>query len=463
MGIKKNYNNNFIVLVAVVGFYCLNLLPFLSTVRPVMYDESWYASVGYEFYLGHGFSNQIVGAGGNANFLFPMLTAGFYKIFGISLFSARLLSVCFGIGTIIILHFIFNELKIRLKNRIVIYALFLSLTLFNTIFRFARPESASLMFCTLGILFFIRYINYHKLVDIVFLSFTVVCATLSHPFSLLLFALFGMYLVTEAIQAKNHRYLLRLTILLFAACFSVYLLYSVSDIYNNESSVLTERLYWLDLREAINEYFRTFFFSKYSVFVFGLFPFLFLAFKSDNSKIKILSAVTIAYFIVFPFLFSADLKMIGLGLDYVMLLNLIIVGGVLEYSSFRIFKHRAFFLGLYFFCTMNYAVTLFYNYSKYENVNTSMQNDISKIIPKNAVVFGPIRQWFCAMETRYYSDHYRLKLPPCNSFDYLIFNSQDQVIYHNYRHFESCLSDFVLVYSKQTKAYGIVNVYKKIR
>ena len=463
MGIKKGDNINFLVLVAVVGFYCLNLLPFLSTIRPVMYDEAWYASVGYEFLQGHGFANQIVGSGGNANFLFPMLTAVFYKLFGISLFSARLLSVCFGIGTIVVFHFIFNELKIWLKNRIVVYALFLSLTLFNTVFRFARPESASLMFCALGILFFIRYVNYHKLVDILFLSFAVICATLSHPFSLLLFALFGMYLVVEAIQAKNHRYLLRLTILLFVACCSIYLLYFVSDFYNSESSDLTKRIYWHDLTAALHEYFLTFFFSKYSVFVCVLFPFLFFAFKSGNPIIIILSKVTITFFIVFPFLFSADLKMIGLGLDYVMLLNLIVVGGVLEYFSFKILKHRGFFWGLYLFCAMNYGITLFYNYSKYEDVNTSMENDISKIIPKNAVVFGPIRQWFCAMETRYYSDHYRLKLPPCNYFDYIIFNSQDQEIYHNYGHFETCLSDFELVYSKETKAYGMVNVYKKIR
>lgn len=155
--------------------------------------------------------------------------------------------------------------------------------------------------------------------------------------------------------------------------------------------------------------------------------------------------------------------MIGLGLDYVMLLMLIIIGGVLEYSSLKIFKRHEFFIGLYFFCAMNYGITLYYNYSKYEDVNTSMENDISKIIPKNAVVFGPIRQWFCAMETNYYSDHYRLSLPSCDNFDYLIYNSIDSAIYNNYRHFDGCFSDFELIYSKRTKAYGVVKVYKNIR
>lgn len=463
MDTKKYNNKNLIVLITVVGFFCLNLLPFLSTVRPVMYDESWYASVGYEFLQGHGFTNKIVGSGGNANFLFPMLTAVFFKLFGISLFSARFLSVCFGIGTIIMVHFIFNELRIGLKNRIVVFALFLSLTLFNSIFRFARPESASLMFCALGILYFIRYINFHKLTDMLFLSLAVICATLSHPYSLLLFALFGVYLLVESFKNRSYKYLFRLTVLLFAACCSVYLLYFVSDMYNGENSCLTERLYWSNLTEAVSVYLKTFFFSKYAIFVYVLFPFLFFGFKSDIAGVKILSVITFAFFVLFPFLFSADIMMIGLGLDYVMLLMLIIIGGVLEYSSLKIFKRHEFFIGLYFFCAMNYGITLYYNYSKYEDVNTSMENDISKIIPKNAVVFGPIRQWFCAMETNYYSDHYRLSLPSCDNFDYLIYNSIDSAIYNNYRHFDGCFSDFELIYSKRTKAYGVVNVYKNIR
>jgi hypothetical protein len=45
MDTKKYNNKNLIVLITVVGFFCLNLLPFLSTVRPVMYDESWYVHI----------------------------------------------------------------------------------------------------------------------------------------------------------------------------------------------------------------------------------------------------------------------------------------------------------------------------------------------------------------------------------------------------------------------------------
>lgn len=463
MNTEKYSNKNFIVLSVVVVLYCLNLVPFLSSIRPVMYDEAWYASVGYEFLQGNGFMNKIVGSGGNANFLFPMLIAFFFKVFGVSLFSARLLSVFLGMATIVVLHFIFNELKIQLKNRIVVFTLFLSLALFNTIFRFARPESASLMFCALGILFLFRYINQHKLADILFLSLTIICATLSHPYSLLLFALFGAYIMWEAVTFKNYMYLFRLIFLLVSACCAVYLLYSVSEIYNDINSGVIERLYWSNLSEAVLVYMQTFFFSKYAVFVYVLFPFLFFGYKSDNAGIKILSIITFSFFVLFPFLFSADLMMIGLGLDYVIFLLLIIVGGVLEYSKFKIFKNSRSYLALYLFCIANYCITLYYNYSKYENVNTNMQNEISQLIPENAIVFGSLRQWFCSMETNYYSDHYRLSLPSCNDFDYLIFNSIDSVIYNNYRHFNGCLSDFELIYSKKTKAYGVVNVYKNIR
>ena len=100
---KKLYTKDWFWLCVAIVVFLVNQLPFLSDVRPVMYDEAWYGNTAYSFAHGEGFLNTVVGTRGNSNFLLPLLTAGFMRLFGYNLLALRLPAVICGVLTLVLL------------------------------------------------------------------------------------------------------------------------------------------------------------------------------------------------------------------------------------------------------------------------------------------------------------------------------------------------------------------------
>lgn len=449
----------FWLLVGIVVFL-INQLPFLADTRPVMYDEAWYANTGYNFSQGDGFLNTVVGTRGNSNYLLPTLTGIMFWIFGYSLFTIRLTAVLCGVVTMIFLHLCMKELKSSVKAEIAVLAFFVSIALFNTIFRFGRPECASIMCMTGGIWFLLRYMRENSWSNMIGLTCFAFLSTIGHPYALLFFALAGVVLLCQTIRDKKWSNLAHLAILMIAAIVAIGSIAWVSHVYNGEGEdYVSERFSMSNIGAALPVYLKMFFLSKHALYMLPLLLIILLNVRSKEYRVRALSLIGIVYFAIFPFLFSTDLMMVDLGGDYVALVGtLLIVPCIEQLHEWKYKKPIYTLLALY--CVANLGMSYYYNYKvKYEKCNTVLAKELRAIIPEDAIVFAPMRQYPAIMENRCYSDHYCKTLP--ETYDYILLNSQDKDVYENSIEIQKQLEDYELIYERDTKQYGTVNVYKK--
>lgn len=439
--------------------FLINQLPFLTDMRPVMYDEAWYANTGYNFSQGDGFLNTVVGTRGNSNYLLPTLTGIMFWIFGYSLFAIRITAVLCGVATMIFLHLCMKELKSSVKAEIAVLAFFVSIALYNTIFRFGRPECASIMCMTGGIWFLLRYMRENSWGNMIGLACFTFLATIGHPYALLFFALAGVVLLYQTIRDKKWINVAHLTILMVAAIAAIGSIAWVSHVYNGEGeNYVSERFSMSDIRIALPEYVKSVFLSKHILYM----PLLVIVaiWNSINNEqlIRSIAVITLAYLVLFPFFFSTDLEMISLGGDYIALLGTILLVPCCErLRGFRYSKYLTIVFALY--CIFNIGVSYYYNYhSKYEKCNTVLETELRAIIPEDAVVYTPLRQYPMLMQNTCYSDHSSKTLPA--QFDYIIQNSQDRDIYANSRKVYANMEDYEQIYERQTKQYGVIKVFK---
>lgn len=460
----KIYKQSWFWLLVGVVVFLINQLPFLTDMRPVMYDEAWYANTAYNFSQGDGFLNTIVGTRGNSNYLLPTLTGVMFWIFGYSLFTIRLTAVLSGVVTMIFLHLCLKELKCSVKAEIAVLAFFVSIALYNTIFRFGRPECASVMCMTGGVWFFLRYLRDNTWGNIIGMACFTFLSTIAHPYALLFFALAGVALLYIAIVDKCWDKLAHLFVLLLAAIAAIGSIAWVSYVYNGAGEdYVSSRFSMSNIMEALPIYIEDAFLSKHVLYTI---PLLFVAIWCcwcKDDRIKILSCISIIYLIIFPFLFSTDLMMVGLGHDYVVLLCTILLAPCVDYLKDKKYSRISYaLLGVY--CVLNMGISYYYNYRvKYEKTNTILTQEISSIIPRGAKVFGPLRLWPMVMGTNYQSDHTCFEVLPQDEYDFIILNSQDTPRYHTYDELIPIdESKMKLVYSRLTKQYGEVVVYKAI-
>ena len=460
---KKLYTKDWFWLCIAIMVFLANQLPFLSDVRPVMYDESWDGNTAYNFAQGDGFLNTVVGTRGNSNFLLPLLTTGFMRIFGYNLLAIRLPAVFCGVLTLVFLSLCMRQMSIGWKAQAFTFLLFVSLPVFNTIFRFGRPECLAVM-CTLGgVWFFLKYRECESLPNMIGMSVFVLLAGCAHPYALLLFALLGMHLLVRTIKEKDKNGILRLVLLVAAAAVSVLAVAWVSRIYNGAGeSYVKDRFSTKDIWLAVPVYFKEAFLSKASLSFIPLLAVLVIE-SLGEKKNRELAWAALGVFLLFPFLFSTDLMMVGMGLDYVATVGLVLTAPFLERVLSQ--KKRWIAFGFCAYCLGCLGISYYFNYGvKYEKANSMLAEELPSIIPEGSKVFGPLRQWPMLMQTDYQSDHTVLPIGNVESYDYVIMNSQDTAFYSTYEAFLPINdSKLELVYEKPTRQYGTVRVYKTIK
>lgn len=447
------------LLLLTIIVFLVNQLPLITNARPVMYDEAWYANTAYNFSIGEGFLNSVVGSGGNANFFLPMLTGIMFRIFGYSLFTIRFTAVLCGVATLFFIHKSMREMKSSIYAEIAVYMFFVSVALYNTIFRFGRPECASIMCLAGGIWLFLRYLRTESLGDIIGLSCFAFLSAIAHPYALLFFAIVGVVLFFRLIKRKRWINLAHLAVLMAAAILAIASISYISVLYNGTwAESVGARFSMSNIHQALPIYLENYFISKHTIYMLPILIVILWCCRNSTESIRLLACIAIAYFIIFPFLFSTDLAMIGLGGDYIALIGTILIATCAD--LIREGRYRK-LIGILFvvYCFGNIGISYFYNYKvKYEKCNTILQEDFQSIIPKDAIVYCPIRQYPMILENRCYSDHYRKELP--SSYDYIIMNSQDADKYENSIEIQKILNDYEIISEWNTKQYGIVKLYK---
>lgn len=449
----------FWLLIAIAAFL-INQLPFLSDIRPVMYDEAWYANTAYNFSQGEGFLNTIVGTRGNSNFLLPTLTGIMFWIFGYSLFTIRLTAVLCGVVTLLFLHLCLRELKSSVSAEIAVLAFFVSIALYNTIFRFGRPECASIMCMTGGVWCFLRYMRVNSWGNMIGMSCFAFLSAIAHPYALLFFALAGAVLLFLSIRDKQWNNLAHLVVLMFAAIVALGFIAWVSHAYNGDGEdYVSSRFSMSNIFEALPIYIKSCFLSKHTLYMVPLLLISLCCWINKEIRIRVIAYVTIVYFVIFPFLFSTDLMMVGLGQDYVALLGTLLIAPFLQQVG-DIRRKKLIPIVFCVYCFVNIGISYYYNYFvKYERCNTILQKELREIIPRNAIVFTPIRQYPMIMANKCSSDHSWRGM--YESFDYIILNSQDKDRYENSIEIQKKLDDYELIYEHKTKQYGVINVFRK--
>ena len=439
--------------------FLTNQLICITDVRPVMYDESWYASTGYNMAKGLGIRNTIVGSGGDVNFVFPLFNAFFFKLFGYNLTSIRHTAVFFGLITIIAIYSFLKKNNFDNRSTFLTLFIFSSLTLFNTVFRFGRPECASLAFLSIGIIAFGAFLSERSYKSIIILSLSALLSGLSHPFTLLPYCIMGTLLVINDARSHNLKQdFLKLLIFLCSGLAVIITLYCLSS----DSSGITERYSLSNIKNSIPFYLKESFLSRQVIVTVPTLAIIISQLFGKRNKLsKYLSITALAVFVIFPVLFTTDIMMVGLGLDYVAIISIFVFPFLIKDITQNLHKSRFLLIGISLFCAANIAISYYYNFAvKYEKVNSILSKEMNEIIPEGANVFGAIRLWPFAMNTMYISDHYRLELPDYDGLDYIITSSQDIDRYSSYNKYKPYLMEGNIVYSKETRQYGTVNVYK---
>lgn len=458
--IDDNNKGRLALLFAIVVFL-VNQFPFLEDMRPVMYDEAWYGDTAYNLTLGNGFANSIVGEGGNANFLLPLVSSGFLLLFGYNLFALRLTAVLCGVTTIVILTLLMRWQRLGWKTMALVSLFFVSIPLFNTVFRFGRPECLALMCSAGGLWFYYRYRSHDTWQNILGMSLFALAAGCSHPFALFLFALIGAALLLQALTKKKTKSIVHLSMLVASALICLVIIVLLSNTYNvgGGGRGVLSRFSVQDAMKAIPVYFKEAFLSRAVLYMLPSLGVIVYEAYVDKEN-RQLAMVALVHFLVFPILFSTDLMMVGLGQDYVVLAATVLLAPFIERM---VLKKKKWIIALFVvYCIGCFGISYYYNYGvKYEKANSVLTEDLQKVVPEGSKVFGPIRQWPMLMQTDYQSEHTVLPIEQIKAYDFFILNTQDTAYYATYKAFlpidESKLQ---LVYEKPTKQYGKVQVYK---
>ena len=459
--------NPAIFLVVAVGVFLLNQLPCLQDMRPIFNDEAWYGNPAYNLINGNGLINTVVGSGGNENCLFPLIAALFFFLFGPSVLSIRLASVFCGVVTLVLIHLVLNETGTSSKGRIAALLSFVSLPMINTVFRMGRPESAALMCLTGGVLFYLKYCRTRSWRDILGLDLFCFLAINAHPFTALIFFLMGVVLLGDVIYKKSRGDLPKLLTLVLSAVMAFGLIALMYRLYNpsHQPSQMLERVSTEGWATAVKLYFNRLFVSRKVVNTILVIPVIVLAsFLVHEQRIRHLAWVSLIYMVCFPLVFSTDFAMISIAcLDYPVLLSVLLIGPLVDalpqiwagWASMRKWVSSVFFV----YCAACMALNAIYNYGmEYEKCNSVLVKEIDSVIPPGSSVFGPLKQWYFAKDTRYYSEFYRLELP--EKFDYIISDSKSDKFWL-FPSVMSKIKDYELVYSKKTRQYGEIAVYKR--
>lgn len=471
LSMKKNiFNNNLnsVLLIISLVIFGINQLPFLLDMRPVMYDEPWYMNPALNLLHGNGLQNTLVGTGGNVNYVAPLIMAVGMAMFGETLLVARMMAVACGLISILILHLIMNELKCTKWSRIIGYGLFLSISILNSTFRYVRPEFAVALFVLLGLLFVIRYERDHDWCNMIGLAITIYLASCSHPYSLYMFALIGCSLLWEVIETKDWKRIWQMLLLVVSAIAVVLSMVYLNSILNEslDSNSIMSRFSMMNAIEAIK-------ISMKHVFIkHGIYTIPFLALNLyaivKIKHVRWIAIPNIVFVFTFPILFSTDLAMVGNSALYYSLVSIIVCCYVVNQLFEKKINSRmqiGILIIMSLLCVFNWGVSTAFNYLKrYEKCNTILAKDIDVLVPDNSLVYGAIRFWPFKMKSTYFCDHNGKENVP-SEFDFLILNSQDEYTYKDVaimQHVVATKDQYELIYTKQTKQYGIVTIWKHL-
>jgi len=455
-------------LLIIIG-YLLIQLPFLTDMRPILVDEPVYSSSVYNFLFKDWYIRTTMGSGGSSNFLLPLLVALSFKIFGISLFSARIVAVLSGMFFLYGLRRLFLYLKIEEKHQLFAFLTVIVTSHFVSLFRYVRPECLSVTFLLFSVLYFVKYFKEKESKHLVLVAVFLLLSFLSHPFSGVFFALYGLYFLSDLYRTRKFRLLKYIIIFSLIAILAVIILFLANvEINKLPLNSLVGRTTLsqssVSISDRISVFVNFWFLSNRVIFSI---PFILLLIHGLFIKERIaliFSVFGITYLLVALVIFGNDRGMTTYIFNYSILFSVLLIPFSLKALE-KLFRSKyilIIILAVYF--TVNLGATVYNNLRKYEKVNSSLEADLKTFIPNDSYVLGPVEFWFSLPHTFYISYFHLLNLPEetRNKVVYIIVKEKDFFEMKNYGYDLKDQSLFEVIYSlKDTKSYGNVVLYKK--
>jgi hypothetical protein len=395
-------------------------IPFLENIRPVMQDESWYSNPAMNFAHGKGIINTNVGSGGEHNFILPLLIGFVFKLFGVSLFNARIVSVIAGLFTLIATKKILNLLKYDQIAQFCTLIIFIILPQNYSVFRYARPESISLMLMAFSFYYLLRFMQSNgnlvgKMDGFKYLYLSILFSSigiLAHPYALSFCVASLILVLIMALKSKTflqslpHLFVSSIMVLISLGVI-VYMSSSSSSSGKNmvESAAgLSSRLslgagFLLDKLLIFKLIIAEFVLSPKAIFFVPLMLILFTGLFRKQQSDRLASQIGLLVFVVAFIVFNEECFVHVV--SYVIFFSTISAGFVL-YQQFN--RNRVITITLFMlFGLVNVSALVIHNTRTYDANNTILQKELKKLIPPNSTVVGGLRMWFFAPETNYYT------------------------------------------------------------
>jgi Dolichyl-phosphate-mannose-protein mannosyltransferase len=456
--------------------YLILILPGLATTRSILCDESWYSNTGYNFSIGNGFFNTNVGVGGNSNYLFPLLVGISFKIFGVSIFAARIVAVVCGVISLFVLRAIYNLLEIDDKNQYLSFLVCLSVSFLNSVFRYARPECLSITLLLVSIYFYLQFLTRHRPSSIIWCGLFLSLGFLAHPFVSVFILVIGFHFLYLTLTNPDKNFTTIYPILIFGGIviLSVISFLMVDSYYNHNKAInlsvaANSLLHRTVVRSGVMEHpylYKTkvilheWFLSKRIIFSLPLLLVSASALFFKNRIVKSIAILGFLYLIISFIVFQDELQMSAYIYIYFMVISLIIMPFIFEYKFLKVryLSYSVFSILI----LVNLVATVYNNHSKAEYANLKLESDFKTVIPEKSKVFAPIEFWFPLYHTTFFSnvakdnDRTSVHCPSYNflDFDYLVFDNDLDT---------RDLEHFKLIYNYQTVQYGLIRVYQRIK
>lgn len=406
MKMNKSQIKQSSLIVAILFFYMLFQLPFLSTITSIMVDESWYANVAYNFSIGNGLIETATGShtgAGQEMFIYTGLLGIFFKIFGTSLFSARLFSVISGL--IALIGFIGILKKLNVNNLIIMFSsiLFIVSNVNYIIFRTVRPDGILLMFAIWAFYFLLTSINTldsHYMIPSGLLS---AVSFLCHPHGAFYILIIGAVAVYFSYKRNKLSYIFYFIIgcLPIFIWFFVYLFNYRYDYFNNfigfisSRSAIDQGLFFPSILYKI-----THFTERYTIGIKRLFILLceigvlvigLFYFKKDR-KIFFVSLCGVTYFLMaFMLLRTFATRHFG----EVLIFSFVAFSVFLNYYKIHKKSYIALIVIGLLYLGNNLAGNLFVILRDLNNTPySSIEKQIDSCVPDNTTVFSLFNFWY---------------------------------------------------------------------
>ncbi|RAP28271.1 hypothetical protein DID78_05255 [Candidatus Marinamargulisbacteria bacterium SCGC AG-343-D04] len=386
-----------------IAFYSLHLL-WLDKVPHVALDEPWFINTADNVAKGLGFINTAKGyAGGETFFLLPSILWIPLKLWGVSLFTARMTTFCIGIVALIGFIKILKELGVSKRIQLGVGSFLVVGNMFFVIFHWVRPEALVLTLVIWALLFVIRACQTGAYPCLIWSCFLLSLSCLAHPYAVSLCAVFALFIATLCIKQKTISPLLfsvgglLITVSIvvgFVSLFSSWSIY-VQDIINQVSRrVPLEASKWVFFKDNIGQFFQTYSlgFKRGMILIVELF---FLSLGIVYNKNKAIRYVSLAGFggLLISFVgYFFRRRYFGVFLIFSYVIMALLLKESKEWKNRYLKGALVLVLSLYF---VNNLLGDMYILKKMRHATPfhHIETELKKIIPDNSTVISHLQFW----------------------------------------------------------------------